>query len=465
MRRRLFWAVAGVAATTGLLVLLAVQFNTSRVANDITKRELSRTSGEVVSIIEETVADGGRPRAIVEILALLEGELSLLFGRVQRAAGGSDLAFGAIRTDETLVSNDPLFQRIDVASESLVVGQSTFFSSDEDGLVALTPTEVEAPGGTITLVVALAREAPVVRLGDFGRGWLLIGIGALLIAALLARVFSRQLVDSLEPLSAASRELAAGNLAVRVPEMGDPDLDNVGLAFNEMASEIESTRERERDFLLGVGHDLRTPLTTIGGYAEALETESLDAAEVARIGEVLGVQSRQLSRLIEDLSLLARLEQPEFSVRLEDVDIGSHISEVVAGFERKADQAGIGLETEAEDDVVVTTDPDRLAQIARNLIENALRFTPEMGRVVVRVAVAGDGSGLLEVSDTGTGIDAEDLPHVLERHYVGRTRRVRDEGTGLGLSIVRGLTERLGGTVVIESEPGKGTSVTVKLPR
>jgi signal transduction histidine kinase len=426
---------------------------------------LARTSGEVVSIIDETLASGGRPRAIVETLALLEGELSLLFGRVQRAAGGSDLAFGAIRTDGTLVSNDPLFQRIDIVSESLVVGQSTFFSSDEDGLVALTPTEVEAPGGTITLVVALAREAPVVRLGDFGRGWLLIGIGALLIAALLARVFSRQLVARLQPLSAASRELAVGNLAVRVPEMGDPDLDGVGLAFNEMASEIESTRERERDFLLGVGHDLRTPLTTIGGYAEALETESLDSAEVARIGEVLGVQSRQLSRLIEDLSLLARLEQPEFSVRGEDVDIGSHISEVVAGFERKADQAGIRLETEAEDDVVVTTDPDRLAQIARNLIENALRFTPETGRVLVTVSAAGDGSALLEVSDTGTGIDPEDLPHVLERHYVGRTRRVRDEGTGLGLSIVRGLTERLGGTVVIESEPGKGTSVTVKLPR
>ena len=465
MRRRLFWAVAGVAAATGLLVLVAVQVNTSRVANDITRRELARTSAEVVSIIDETLESRGLPRAVVEILGLLEGDLSLLFARVQRAAGGSDLAFGAIRTDGTLISNDPLFQRIDVSSDSLVVGQSTFFSSEEDGLVALTPTELDAPGGSVTLVVALAREAPVVRLGDFGRGWLLIGLGALLIAALLARVFSRQLVARLEPLSDASRALASGDHAVRVPELGDPDLDGVSRAFNEMASEIESTRRRERDFLLGVGHDVRTPLTTIAGYAEALETEDLDRAEIARIGEVLGVQSRQLGRLIEDLTLLARLEQPEFSVRLEKVDVASHISEVVSGFVRRADQAGIRMETDLEEGVVVATDADRVAQIARNLIENALRFTPEAGRVTVRVGLSAEGSALLEVADTGIGIEAEDLPHVSERNYVGRTRRVRDEGTGLGLSIVRGLAERLGGTVIIESEPGKGTSVKVTLPR
>jgi signal transduction histidine kinase len=252
---------------------------------------------------------------------------------------------------------------------------------------------------------------------------------------------------------------------VRVPELGDPDLDGFGQAFNEMASEIESTRERERDFLLGVGHDLRTPLTTIGGYAEALETENLEPAEVARIGEVLGVQSRQLGRLIEDLTLLARLEQPEFSVRREEVDVASHLAEVVSGFERKAAQAGIGLDTDLENGVLAMTDADRVAQIARNLIENALRFTPEAGRVTVRVGAADDGSALLEVVDTGIGIDPVDLPHVLERHYVGRTRRIRDEGTGLGLSIVRGLAERLGGSVVIESEPGQGTSVRVSLPR
>ncbi|MCZ6661425.1 MAG: HAMP domain-containing sensor histidine kinase, partial [Actinobacteria bacterium] len=182
------------------------------------------------------------------------------------------------------------------------------------------------------------------------------------------------------------------------------------------------------------------------------------------IGGVLGTQSRQLGRLIEDLSLLARLEQPEFSLRRERVDVGAHVSEIVDGFQRKAGQAGIKLHFEAEPDLVLDTDPDRLGQIAQNLVENALRYTPEAGRVSVTVASEEGPSVVISVADTGVGIEADDLPHIFDRHYVGRHRRIRNEGTGLGLSIVEGLTERLGGDVVGESSPGKGTTITVRLP-
>ncbi len=466
MRRRLFWTITGVAALTGLLVLIGAAVATQRAAIDATQRELTKSSAEVVSVINDTVqAAERRPGAVFEIFRHLEGELGPVLGRIRRSAGSSDLAFAVVAPDGSIRTSADLFARLSVDPAALAPGESRFVTSSNDELVMLTATSVPVGNTEITLVVALAREAPVVRLSDLGLGLGVVGLGMILISAALARLLSTQIVSRLEPLSGASRRLAEGDLSARVPPLGDPDLDQLGESFNEMASEIEATRHREREFILGVGHDLRTPLTTIAGYAEALEAEDLDPEDVARIGGVLGTQSRQLGRLIEDLSLLARLEQPEFSLRRERVDVGAHVSEIVDGFRRKADQAGIKLYFEAESDLVLDTDPDRLGQIAQNLVENALRYTPEAGRVSVTVASGEGPSVVITVADTGVGIEADNLPHIFDRHYVGRHRRIRNEGTGLGLSIVEGLTERLGGDVVGESRPGKGTTITVRLPQ
>jgi signal transduction histidine kinase len=465
MRRRLFWTIAGVAAITGLLVLVGALVASQRAAVDATQRELSRSADEVVSILQDTVAQSGqRPGALVEVMALLEGDqVGSLLGRIRRTAGSSDLAFAGIGSDGVVRSNDPLFGRFTIDLATAQTGAKQFVRSTENELVVVAPTVLTIGGGESTLLVAVAREAPVVRSADMMRALLLVAIGMLALSALLARVLSTQLTRRLHPLSDAAMQLASGDLTTRVPDLGDPDLDEVAEAFNTMAGEMEATRQREREFLLGVGHDLRTPLTTIAGYAEALESGAVEKPETVKIGAVLGTQSRQLGRLIEDLSLLARLEQPEFGLRLEKVDVGAHVTEIVEGFRRRAGEVGVRLETETADGPFIETDPDRLGQIAQNLVENALRYTPEAGRVLVAVGAEGEGA-VLEVADTGTGIDPDDLPHVFDRHYVGRQRRVRNEGSGLGLSIVQGLAERLGGTVSATSTPGKGTSIMVHLP-
>lgn len=466
VRRRLFWTIAGVAAVSGLLVLVGAVVASQRAAVDATERELARSSHEVVSIIEDTVGGSNqRPGALAEIIRVLEGDqLGPQFGRIQRAAGSSVLAFAAIARDGTIRSNHDLFARIPLDVPGLESGSSQFVRSSVDELVVVTPTVIEVREVEVTVLVAVAREAPVVQLRDMWRGLIVVGLGMVLLSAVLARLLSDQLTRRLRPLGRAARQLAAGDLSTRVPDLGDPDLDELAESFNEMAGELEATREREREFILGVGHDLRTPLTTIGGYAEALESGAVDPDEIPKIGVVLSAQSRQLARLIEDLSLLARLEQPEFGLRMERVDAGAHVAEIVEGFRRRANEVGVRLEVDAERGLEVETDPDRLGQIAQNLVENALRFTPEMGQVRVEVRSEGDRVVLL-VGDTGTGIDPDDLPHVFDRHYVGRQRRVRNVGSGLGLSIVQGLAERLGGTVSAESQPGKGTTLTVRLPR
>ncbi len=465
MRRRLFWTIAGVATVTGLLVLVGAVVASQRAAVDATYREMKQSSDEAVAIINGLAGRNVRPVAAIEILRLLEDDqLGPLFARIRRTAGGSEIGFATLGSDGSVGTNSALFDRVDVDTTTLSRGLTQYDRSDTGELVVVTPSVVEFVNRDITVLVGLAREAPIVRLGDQMGGLMLLVLGIAALAALLARLLSTQLADRLGPLAEASRRVAGGDMRARVPDLGDPELDEVATAFNEMATELQATREREREFILGVGHDLRTPLTTIGGYAEALETGKMGKDELKRIGSVLGVQSAQMGRLIEDLSMLARLEQPEFSLRLERVDVGAHVTEVVEGFRRHADELGVSLKVDADDGVYLETDPDRLGQIAQNLVENALRHTPEAGSVAVTVA---DGEAGVEIGvvDSGSGIDEGDLAHVFDRHFVGRQRSVRKEGSGLGLSIVKGLVDRMGGSVTAESKIGVGTTITVTLDR
>jgi signal transduction histidine kinase len=463
MRRRLFWTIAGVAAVTGLLVLAGSAFAYQRAAVEATYREMRQSSQEAVAIIEETLERAERrPGAAQELFRLLQGEqLGPLLGRIRRTAGGSDIAFAVIPANGDPRFSSDLFHRVDLDQDTLDSG-TQFTRSSTGELVVITPTEISVRNTDVTLLVALAREAPIVRLADQFGGMLLIIVGIGLLSALLARLLSRSVANRLEPLAAASRDLADGDLSARVPDLEDPELNEVASAFNEMAEELEASQVRERDFILGIGHDLRTPLTTIGGYAEALEAGEFDLGDIERIGGVLGVQSRQLSRLIEDLSTLAHMEQPEFSLRTEEVDVGAHVREVVEGFGRHAKEIGVKLSIETAEGLVLETDPDRVGQIAQNLVENAMRYTPETGIVTVVVREQGPAC-VIEVADTGIGITPEDLPHIFDRHYVGKQRQLRNEGSGLGLSIVKGLVEQMGGEVTAQSVPGKGTTITVSL--
>jgi signal transduction histidine kinase len=466
MRRRLFWALSGVAALTGMLVLAGAVVASQRAAVDATYRALQVSADEAVTVINDFFSDdGNRPGAVIEILRLLdEDQLGTVFRRIRRTAGGSELGFAAVAPDGTLRTNAPLFSRLDVVGRTFTPGVTARTRSTTGELVVITPTVATVGNVDVTLLVALARSAPFVRLQDQSVGLFILVGGIVVLAALAARILSNQLAARLEPLADASRKVARGDMAARVPDLGDPELDAVGNAFNEMAHELETARAREREFILGVGHDLRTPLTTIGGYAEALEAGGLGDGDLERIGSVLGVQSAQIERLIEDLTTLAGLEQPEFSLRKEMVDVGAHVREVVGGFDRRAEELGVVLGVESDDGMLLETDPDRLGQIAQNLVENALRHTPAGGDVRVSVA-DGDGSVEIAVADSGSGIAPEDLPFVFDRHFVGRQRSVHKEGSGLGLSIVKGLVDRMGGNVVAESALGKGTTIRVSLAR
>jgi two-component system sensor histidine kinase BaeS len=258
--------------------------------------------------------------------------------------------------------------------------------------------------------------------------------------------------------------VATGDLTARVSLDRSDEVTEVEGAFNEMADHLEAARTREREFLVSVSHDLRTPLTTIGGYSEAIGDGRVASDDLARVASVIKLESDRLHRLVEDLMLLARLEAREFTLRPEPVDLAAHLNGSAEAFRERATAAGVRLTTETPPIPEVFVDPDRIAQLVGNLLENALRYTPEGGRVALALDEE-EGMARLTVADSGPGIEADDVPRIFERLYVAqRYRPVRPEGSGLGLSIVKELVDAMGGVIEVDSTPGIGTTITVRIP-
>jgi signal transduction histidine kinase/HAMP domain-containing protein len=237
------------------------------------------------------------------------------------------------------------------------------------------------------------------------------------------------------------------------------------LVVREITGEREAERAKQ-DFFALVSHELRTPLTAILGYVELVLSDDAAAfpAEHARHLEVIDRNARRLVRLVGDLLFAAQVEGAPLLLEPAEVDLAALVRDAVELAGCRADEAGIALEMELEPVERCVADRDRLAQVLDNLLSNALKFTPAGGRVVVRLK--GDGrQATIEVADTGAGIAAEDLPHLFDRFYRARDATRRSvPGLGLGLTIVRTIVEGHGGAVSVRSEPGRGTSFTVRLP-
>ncbi len=281
-------------------------------------------------------------------------------------------------------------------------------------------------------------------------------IGAAL-AGLLALLLARAITRPIKRVALATRRLAHGETHEHVPERGAEELAQLAAGFNYMADELERSRDVERAFLLSVSHELRTPLTAIRGHAEALAERVLGPVEA---GGVITREAVRLERLVRDLLDLARLNRRGFSVERRELDLAETVQEIALRYDGQARVFDVELTASAESGARAVGDPDRLLQVLSNLVENALRCTPPGGSVSIAAA-----PGRLVVSDTGPGLAPEELAHAFERFYLyeryGSERKV---GTGLGLAIVKELTEAMGGSVNVQSEPGAGTAFTVRLP-
>jgi len=285
---------------------------------------------------------------------------------------------------------------------------------------------------------------------------LLTLLGAAAVAANLGRRLTRPLRDA----QIATGKIASGDLAARVPERAADGEELAGLArsINAMAEGLERSRRLERQFLLSVSHDLRTPLTSIRGFAEAISDGK--APDIPQAAGIIGAEARRLERLVGDLLELAKLDARRFSLDVRSTDVAEVVADTAEGFRPAADSAGVALTVAPAEGLTAAADPDRLAQVLANLIENALKFAS--GSITVGSGRSGLGVAVW-VEDDGPGIPADDLAHVFEPFWHSQRSPAREVGTGLGLAIVAELVAAMGGTVRAEPLDAGGTRVVVGL--
>jgi two-component system sensor histidine kinase BaeS len=277
-----------------------------------------------------------------------------------------------------------------------------------------------------------------------------------LLAALAAFLLARRISRPVDRIAAAARTLTRGTHPEPVPVEGATEIATLAVAFNDLAAQLRRAQEAERSFLLSVSHELKTPLTAIRGYAEAVEDGAIDPREAAA---TVAFEARRLERLVHDLLDLARMNRTDFSVHNTEIDLAEVAEDTVRRYQQQAESFDVSLQAVGDAPAPGIRDADRVLQVVSNLVENALRLTPPGGEV--RVVSA---PGVLRVEDTGPGLADTDTEHAFERFYLHeRYGRERPVGTGLGLAIVKELTLAMGGTVDVESRPGTLTVFTVRL--
>ena len=299
---------------------------------------------------------------------------------------------------------------------------------------------------------------------------------ALLIAIGASVLLAQRLTNPIRRLTQASRSLAEGQLDARVSvsRSSPPEVTELATAFNNMAERLQQSiniisgdRDRSRGFLADVSHELRTPIAALRTFNELLREGA--AADPATRDEFLEQSGRQIERLdwlSTNLLELSKLDSGLVALDLRPDDLRVVAENAVEQAEPVASRKGVTLQMHVPAEPVRQPhDPQRLGQVLSNLIGNAIKFTPKGGRVDVELAPTAEGAEFT-VSDTGVGIDAEELPHVFERFYRGtRTPTERATGSGLGLSIVKSIVDMHGGRIAIQTTAGAGTRVSVTLPR
>jgi signal transduction histidine kinase len=294
------------------------------------------------------------------------------------------------------------------------------------------------------------------------------------IAMILGYFLSNTVTERIHLLKGAAEKLAKGDLRTRVPVSGRDEVSALASAFNQMTQQLQAADQKQRelesmrrDLIAWVSHDLQTPLTSMRAILEALSDGVVDDPEMVKRYLLTAQRDvMSLSALIDDLFQMSQLDAGGFPLHRAPSSLSDLLSDTLESFSQLAKQEEITLEGQVESDVdPVSMDTQSIGRVLNNLISNALRHTPSKGRVSVWVRRVPSGVDVT-VSDTGEGIRAQDIPHIFERFYRGDASRSRTRGTGagLGLAIARGIVQAHGGTIEVQSEPGKGTQFTFHLP-
>jgi signal transduction histidine kinase len=330
---------------------------------------------------------------------------------------------------------------------------------------------IEANGETIGWVVLASFGGPnspgsnspeANFLARVNRATIFSALGAALAALLFGALLARTISHPISELEAATQLVAQGKLGHQVPVRSQDEIGQLAASFNQMSADLARSNELRRQMTADIAHDLRTPLSVIQGYTEALDEGKLHGNQ--GMYRAMHMQVQHLTRLVEDLRTLSLADAGQLPLLRQPVDPGALLEHSALAYMAQAEQQEIALHVDVAPDLPpANLDADRMIQVLNNLVGNALRYTTAGGAIHLS-AEKSNGDLRLKVQDSGVGIAAEDLPYVFERFYRGDRSRSDSGESGLGLAIARSIVEAHGGRITVESAPGAGTTFTMTIP-
>lgn len=467
---RLFASYALVIILTLALAALVLSVLIGGYREQVAAATLREVAPSYYSNVLRAAVEGGNPavQAYVEeqveesnILALVLDSQGVA---IQGSSGTSDLIGETFEVPPE--ARSPGRPGPDTVRSSLALlnaqSELTHDSGDDDLIYLVAPLPVTPQASEPTsLVIGIPEDRPAGIIGELTPYLLRAGLVGLIVALVIAALVSRSLLNPLRRVIRGSGRVAAGDYDVRVPVSGANEVRELASSFNSMTAAVRGSQQTTREFLANISHELKTPLTSIRGYSQALLDGTADDEEAReRAVRVIDGESRRVLYLVEELLDLSRLESGQIEMRIESIDVSELFARVTEIFALRSQDTDIVLRTRPSTVSRVRGDFDRLEQVLGNLLDNAFRHT-HSGYIEL---AAQQRPGIIEISveDTGEGIRPEDIEKVFDRFYQAEARS--GSGTGLGLAISREIVRAHGGEIRAENRPEGGTRISLQLP-
>jgi two-component system, OmpR family, sensor kinase len=460
IRSRLWWSY--VLVTMAALGIVAFVLFIYIIQNPSTYREASARLTVVAAQLRKN-------EAVLDSLPL-----SNLQARIEQVGQNSDVRIVIFNQKRQMVVDSLSTQMSSLPMPLLPRLRISSVLKDRNGQYWLYIIQHLNNGGW--LLVAVPRPA-VPLLAILGDELMLPILGAAIVALIISLLVSfwlaRWIGGPLQHLVVASRQMPSTDTQP-ISLHGPHEVQELTRAFNEMNSRVQASRKSQRDFVANVSHELKTPLTSVQGFAQAILDGTADTPESRQqAARVIYNEAGSMHRMVLDLLDLARLDAGTFELQFAPVDLPALLNNIAEKFSPQAHASGISIQVESGELPVVMGDGDRLAQVFSNLVDNALKHTPSGGIITLRARLSGSsgspgkGSEIqVDVADTGAGISPEALPHIFERFYQADPSRPGGEkhGTGLGLAIVKEIVGAHSGKISVRSVPNAGSLFTITLP-
>jgi len=447
---RLFLSYLAVVVVGLAVAAITISGLLLRYEDDQTRVHLEELSAPFLTAIQTGVRAGQQPREIVDALTeqAHAANARLLITTAARRV--------AIDSDGRLVGS--LLPQPSASS----IGE---FTEGADQWIFVRQQLRQAAAGGVGLgfiVVARPRAVFTDTLRALLPSLALSGLVALAFAVLVAALLARTITRPLRDLVGGVRRFAGGDYGTRVPLAGPSEVAEMGTAFNEMASEIQRSRGSEQAFLADISHELRTPLTSIQGFAQAIVEGEARGDAVSHVAEIIHREARRLVRMVEGLLQVARLESGAQLMAREDVVPARLLESAVAALAVQAKDAGVSFDVAGADALPsLRGDPDKLAQLFLNVLDNAVKHSPRGTTVHVRGS-RDDGAVIVRVRDSGSGLPQGAQTRLFQRFYRGEN--AQRDGAGLGLAIAQAIAQAHGGSIRASNVEGGGAEFAVRLP-